>query len=418
VSEQLLHRADIDAALDQVCRKTVAERVAVQGMAQAAGAPRLRHGALQGRRIHVVSALAARPRTVRQLPRGKHELPAEFLGRARILPLQGVREFDAGHAAGQVALVELAAPVQLPLQVGAHRPGQHDHAVLVPLAGADHDLPARQVRVLDAHLAALQQAQAAAVQQPGHELKDAVAPLHALEDGRHLLRRQHHGQPLRTPCPHRVEAAEVDLQHLLVQEHQGIEGLVLRAGRDLPVHGQVGEELLHLGGAHRARMPLVVEVDEARDPLDVALLRAPRIVANAQHLVDLVEQAGRSGPGQFTEVEVQDLAVQKVEGVPAGGEGPDRVVLGLGDGLQELAHLGQAHLPRVAFAVEEDEAEAPVGEDSHGRLGVTALPGGPAQLVEQPRRSGRWRGRRGRWLGSGAGSHGGPPGRSSEREFS
>jgi hypothetical protein len=51
----------------------------------------------------------------------------------------------------------------------------------------------------------------------------------------------------------------------------------------------------------------------------------------AQHLVDLVEPAGRPRQGQLAEVEVEDLAVQEVEGVPAGGEGRDRVVLGLGD---------------------------------------------------------------------------------------
>jgi hypothetical protein len=90
---------------------------------------------------------------------------------------------------GQVALVELAAPFQLPLQVDAHRSGQQDHAVPLPLAGADHDLSASQVNVLDAQLAALPQAQAAAVEEPSHELKGAVAPLYVLEDGRHFLRR-------------------------------------------------------------------------------------------------------------------------------------------------------------------------------------------------------------------------------------
>jgi hypothetical protein len=47
----------------------------------------------------------------------------------------------------------------LAAQVGAGRAGQHDHTVLVPLAAADHDLAPRQVDILDAQLAALQQAQ-------------------------------------------------------------------------------------------------------------------------------------------------------------------------------------------------------------------------------------------------------------------
>jgi len=198
------------------------------------------------------------------------------------------------------------------------------------------------VHVLDAQLATFQQAQTAAVEQSGHDLKDAVAPLDALEDGSHLLRRQHHGEPFRTLCPHRVKAAQIDLQHLLVHEHQGIEGLVLCAGRDVPVYRQMGEELLHLGGAHVPRMTQLVEADEAGGPLNVAFLSASGVVTDAQHLADLVEQAGRPGLRQLAEVEVQHLTVQEVERGAAGGEGLLWVFLGVGNRRQELADLGQA----------------------------------------------------------------------------
>jgi hypothetical protein len=187
---------------------------------------------------------------------------------------------------GQVALVELAAPFQLPLQVGAHRSGQHDHAVLVPLAGADYDLSASQVNVLDARLAALPQAQAAAVEEPGHELKGAVAPLHVLEDGRHFLRRQHYGEPSRSLCPDGIESAKVDFQHLFVQEQQGMEGLVLRAGRDVPVHSQVREELLDLGSAHVSWMAFVVKQNQAARPVGVAFAGAVLAEARPRHLAD------------------------------------------------------------------------------------------------------------------------------------
>ena len=53
---------------------------------------------------------------------------------------------------------------------------------------------------------------------------------------------------------------------------------------------------------------------------------------------------------------MQYFAVQEVEGVATGGDGPNRVFFRLRDGLQELAHLGQAQFPGVAFAVEENEA--------------------------------------------------------------
>jgi hypothetical protein len=107
----------------------------------------------------------------------------------------------------------------------------------------------------------------------------------------------------------------------------------------------------------------------------------------------------------------QYLPVKEVEVVATGGEGPDSDFLGLGDGLQELADLSKAHLPGMAFAVEEAEAAAPVGEGGHGRFAVAALPCGQAQLVEQPGRSGGQRGRLGRWLGCGVAGLGCPPGR-------
>jgi len=253
-------------------------------------------------------------------------------------------QLHPGHAAGQVALVQPAPPLQLPLQVAAHRPGWHDHEVLVPLAAADDDLPARQVHVLDAQLAALQQAEAAAVQESGHQAEDAVGPFDMLEDRRYLRRRQDHGQPFRPSRPHRVDAAQVDLEHLLVQKQERRERLILRAGRDAIIDGQVSEKLLDLGGAPVTRVPLAVEEDEACDPLDVAGLGAQGVVADAQDLAHLVEQAGRPWARQLAEVQVQYLPVEEVEGVAVGGDGPHRVFLGAGHRLQELAHFGQAQV--------------------------------------------------------------------------
>ncbi len=83
----------------------------------------------------------ARTRTTRQLPRGEHELPAQLLRSPRVLPLQSVGQLHPRHAASQVALVQPASPLKLPLQVSADGSGQHHHLVLVTLATPDHDLP-------------------------------------------------------------------------------------------------------------------------------------------------------------------------------------------------------------------------------------------------------------------------------------
>jgi len=157
-------------------------------------------------------------------------------------------------------------------------------------------------------------------------------------------------------CVRPVERIRNDLYFVfcICSELARIRGVkVLRAGRHTPLDRQVGEELLDLGAAHVARMPLLVEEDEAGDPLDITRLGGAGVVADAQDLANLVEQAGRLGQWQFAQVEVQHFAVEEGEGVAAGGDGPEWVFFGLGEGLQELADLGQAHLARMALAVEE-----------------------------------------------------------------
>ena len=63
----------------------------------------------------------------------------------------------------------------------------------------------------------------------------------------------------------------------------------------------------------------------------------------------------------------------------------------------------------MTFAVEEDEAAAPIGEGVDGGFGITALACGLSKQVEQ---SGCWRGRGwgGRCWGSVVRVHGCPPG--------
>jgi hypothetical protein len=46
---------------------------------------------------------------------------------------------------------------------------------------------------------------------------------------------------------------------LSVQEQDGVEGLVLRGGGDLLIHGQVGQEGLNFRNAHVLEMPFAVE---------------------------------------------------------------------------------------------------------------------------------------------------------------
>ena len=64
-------------------------------------------------------------------------------------------------------------------------------------------------------------------------------------------------------------------------EQQGTEGLVLRRGADVAVDGQVGQELVDLGGAEGGGVADAVEEDEAPDPPDVGVLGPGAVVEQA-----------------------------------------------------------------------------------------------------------------------------------------
>ena len=75
-----------------------------------------------------------------------------------------------------------------------------------------------------------------------------------------------------------VEFTEVEAEHVAVEEEDRAQRLVLRAGGNAVVDGQVGEERLDIGGAEGGgvleAVGGAVEADEALDPPGVAVLGA------------------------------------------------------------------------------------------------------------------------------------------------
>lgn len=116
---------------------------------------------------------------------------------------------------------------------------------------AHDDLAAREVEVLDAQLQALLQPQARSVEQARHE------PVHARQVSEHPLHlpaREDDRKPGRPARAHdRVEPGQRRLERLAVQEEDGGERLVLRAGGNLAFNGQVGQEPLDVPGPSSRR---------------------------------------------------------------------------------------------------------------------------------------------------------------------
>ena len=84
------------------------------------------------------------------------------------------------------------------------------------------------------------------------------------------------------------------VEDVLVEEHQGIHGLVLGGGRDVSMHHQVGQEGLDRGFGRdevfaRAH---AVETDESYDPLPSGSLSVHGVVVQTEPLSHVSEECG------------------------------------------------------------------------------------------------------------------------------
>jgi hypothetical protein len=120
---------------------------------------------------------------------------------------------------------------------------------------------------------AVQAVQEAADLVPGEDGGEALGPFgRGEEDGVHLFG-----------------------EDFAVEEEKGAEGLVLGGGGDVPLHGQVGQEGLDLGGAHLGGVAFAVEEEEAAHPIYVGLFGAVGIMLELKEFPELIQKFLRHG---------------------------------------------------------------------------------------------------------------------------
>ena len=163
-----------------------------------------------------------------------------------------------------------------------------DLRIFASLAVAHDDLLLGKIDIFDPQPQAFYQAQAGAVEQPGDQLLRAghggkyLLDLFAGEDG---------GQALGFLGPNGVEGPfQVLFEHVLIQEEDGAERLVLGGGSDVLVHGQVGEKRLYFGSVHLGRVAHVVEVDIAFNPIGIGFLGANGVMLGPYGITNAVQQ--------------------------------------------------------------------------------------------------------------------------------
>jgi hypothetical protein len=155
------------------------------------------------------------------------------------------------------------------------RRGQHRHSVLAALAVADHDLVLREVDVLDAVSAALEQPEPGAVEQNRHEPRDPVDPA---QDSADFLDRQDDGEAPR----------QVDAEDVTVEDKHSAQGLVLGRRSDPLVDCEGSQERRDLRRAHIEAVAFSVEED----------LGATAVVARAERLAEPLEELRRARAGR------------------------------------------------------------------------------------------------------------------------
>jgi hypothetical protein len=156
-----------------------------------------------------------------------------------------------------------------------------------------------EVDVFDAESAAFHQPHACAVHQPAEHLHGAGREV--LEELSNFIEAENDGDALR-PFGSDGFDFELRFQDFSEEEEQGGEGLVLGAGSDIAIDGEVGEKRVNLVVSHfRGMHPAVgffsMEAEKAFHPIDVSPFGANRKMLSPHELSGLFEQGRFERPG-------------------------------------------------------------------------------------------------------------------------
>jgi hypothetical protein len=134
-----------------------------------------------------------------------------------------------------------------------------------------------------------------------------------------------------------------------------MEGLILRAGRDVAVGGQIGEKALDFQFPHRGGMPQVMKANETFAPHGVTFFRERRELPHPARSAQPVEQTRRFGTRNFFDPQTQDFAIKERERRMGRFKSIQGIRLRLCHVLEESAHVGDRELARMPLVVKQDE---------------------------------------------------------------
>ncbi len=194
-----------------------------------------------------------------------------------------------GEAIVVVALPENAGKFDLLEQFGPEGRGDGNDAVLAALGAADAQGEGVEIEVLDAQVEGFADAQPATVEEAGDEIGGVAA---VVGDGpQERVGLGGSGRVTETGeafGAQGVDAVDGLVEHLLVEEEDGIESLVLSAGRDIPLASQVREEAFEFLAAGQIRGHLAQGIHIVAEPVSIHGFGGEAFVLTSQDLAQLL----------------------------------------------------------------------------------------------------------------------------------
>lgn len=231
VPQKLLNGSDVRPVLQKVGGEGVTQRVTGGTFFNARRVDRLFHGALHRGVGAVVASGCVAPGILGERRGRKHILPGPFGWRPRILLGEGLGEVYAADPVRTVFLILGLDSMEMVLEGIVQTIGEHRRPVFSSFSIPDEDPPGVEVEILHTKAEGFGEAQAAAIQEVGHE---PVFPgSHRCKQSPYFPARQDRGEapgPIGTLNGTKILKRVVEDR--LVEKRQGVERLVLGGGRD------------------------------------------------------------------------------------------------------------------------------------------------------------------------------------------
>jgi len=173
VAEQFLNRANVLAALEQVRRKRMPQRMCTDRLEDSRDMSRSLYRALDAILVQVMPPTLATARISGNVRGGKDPEPSPTFACPRIFTSECARQFDTGTPGSTIRAPQRARIRELLVQRRCQRRGQHGHPVLLALALANNNQAAIEIEIFDAQAQAFHLAHPCSIQELSNATCDA-----------------------------------------------------------------------------------------------------------------------------------------------------------------------------------------------------------------------------------------------------